>query len=124
MEQIRFLWNTWQVCVIDKVENRTSILKRLAGVKWRRSQIILNKTYNVYIKPIFKYRIKASVSTTQGKIDSLERTQNKVLQIITGAVKTTFTTAMQSCTSDQPIANEIKKQAVGIFLKIKVLHKV
>ncbi|XP_071035169.1 uncharacterized protein [Parasteatoda tepidariorum] len=51
--------------VIDKVEKRTSILKRLAGAKWGSSQHTLNKTYNTYIKPIIKYGSEVLISSAQ-----------------------------------------------------------
>ncbi|GFR29665.1 hypothetical protein TNCT_255841, partial [Trichonephila clavata] len=43
---------------------------------------------------------------------TLERAQSKALRIITGAVKTTPITDMQSYTSNPVIAIEIKKKAV------------
>ena len=43
---------------------------------------------------------------------------------MTGTVKTTPITAMLSYTSDSPIFIEAKKQAIGIFLKMKALHEV
>ena len=102
--------------VLEKVEKRNSILKRLVGAKYGSSQTTPNKIYNVYIKPIFKYGSEIIVSITQEKINVLEKTQNKPLWIITKAVETTTITAMKIYFSNPTIAMENKKKAVGKYI--------
>ena len=41
--------------ICAKVSPKTSVLKRLAGVKWGGTLDLLNKTYKIYIKPNIMY---------------------------------------------------------------------
>lgn len=107
----------------DKVEERSKILKRLAGAKWGCTQDTLNKTYNTYIKPVIKYGSEMLIHTSQENMNVLERAQNKVLRIITGAVKTTPIEALQLYTNNNSIFYEIMKHSVGVHVKMKCSNR-
>ena len=98
-------------------------MKRLAGEKWGSSQETLNKTYNIYVKPVITYGSEALVSASKGKIDVLDRAQNKALRVITGAVKTIPIAAMQLYTSNPPISSEIKRQALPWAGKLQYMQQ-
>ncbi|GFU39098.1 hypothetical protein NPIL_51451 [Nephila pilipes] len=66
--------------------------------------------------------IEALILAPQNKVDILERTQNKALRLITGAVVSTLI-ALQSYTSNALIAVEIKKQVVNTLVRMKASHR-
>jgi hypothetical protein len=100
---------------------RDNILKRLARVKWGSSQETLNKTYQIYIKPIITY----GSEVLSNNLNRIEIIQNRALRMITGAVKTTPVAALQQYAGNIPIVEE-KKQSANTFVTIKALedHKI
>ena len=72
-------------------------------------EAILNKTYDTYVKPILKYGSEQLVSNKEEKMDFLERTQSRILGIITGAVKITPIVVMQCYISNPPTAMEFQE---------------
>ena len=85
-------------------------------------QETLNKTSQIYIKPVITYGSEALVTANSSNLNRLEIIQNRVLRMITGAVKTTPVVALQQYTGNIPIAEEINKQAANTFITIKSLE--
>ncbi|GFS94022.1 hypothetical protein NPIL_28401 [Nephila pilipes] len=76
-----------------------------------------------YTKPILICGREALISAPQNKVDVLERTQNKSLRLITGAVVSTPIVDLQFYTSNPPVAVEIKKQTVNTLVRKKVSQR-
>jgi hypothetical protein len=97
-------------------------LKQLAGVKWGSSQETLNKTYQIYIKPVITYGSEVLITANSNSLNRLEIIQNRALRMITGTVKTTPVAALQQYTGNIHIVEEIKKQSANTSVTIKALE--
>lgn len=107
--------------IIVKVNKRLSLVKRLAGVSWGNTQDTMNTTYKTYIKPIMKYGSEVMATAKPSVIYKLETAQNNALRLISGAVRTTPTLALQVYTHNLPIQTEIQQQAAISLTKLKAL---
>lgn len=76
----------------------------LAGATWGNTQEILNTTYETSVKPVTKYGSEALVTEKKSILDKLETVQNNILRLISGALKTTPTLALQLYIYNLPIA--------------------
>ncbi|GFU01978.1 hypothetical protein NPIL_84191 [Nephila pilipes] len=104
---------------MTRVAKRLSILKRLADAKWGCIQDTLKLTYNTYIKPILKYGSESLISAPQNKW-IFWRELRTVPSLITGAFISTPIAALQSYTSNPPVAVEIEKQSVNTLVRMKL----
>lgn len=95
------------------------LINRLAGATWGNTQETLNTTYKTYVKPVMKYGGEALVTAKKSVLDKLETAQNNAFRLISGAVKTTPTLALQLYTHNLPIISEIKQQATISYIKLK-----
>jgi len=69
------------------------------------------------------YGSEVLLTAAQNKIDAIERLQNRALRIITGAVKTAPIASMQLYTNNLPVFEEIKKQAMSTYIRLKSSQK-
>jgi len=106
---------------INKVNQRLRLIKRLAGATWGSRQETMNTTYKTYVKPLMKYGNEVLITASISTLQVLETTQNNVLRLITGGVKTTPILALQLYMGHLPMTCEIKQQASVSLTKIKAL---
>jgi hypothetical protein len=105
----------------EKVNENTHILKRLAGKKWGCSMDTLNKTYKTYVKPIITYGAESLVTAKDTTVHKLEKIQNRMLRLVTGAVRTTNMTAIRMYTGNHSVQKEIEKKACTMCMKLAAL---
>ena len=83
---------TWKL-YIDDIKNQAEkcmiLLKRLAGVRWGCDIPTLLTTYRIFIKLVMTYCNVPLITVSEDDRTRLERIQNNVLRLVTGAVKTT-----------------------------------
>ena len=100
-----------------------TLLKRLAGVWWGFDIPVLLATYRTFIKPVMTYCNSPLITVSKDGRTRLERIQNNVLRLVTGAVKTTPIDAMLLCTNEIPMLFEIKKSVLKLNQKfIRLPH--
>ena len=98
--------------MINKVNNKNNILKRLAGAKWGGTKDLLNKTYKSYIKPNLLYGGELLITANDNLLQKAEMAQSRSLRIITGAIKTTPIVAMQTLTENLSLKTDYKIKAI------------
>jgi hypothetical protein len=65
-------WNSRIENIENHIDNRLHILKRLAGVTWGSSQETLNKTYQIYIKPVITYGSEVLVTANSNNLTDMK----------------------------------------------------
>jgi collagenase-like PrtC family protease len=105
----------------EKVNKNSHTLTRLAGEKRGCSMDTINKTYKTYVKPIITYEAESLVTAKYITMHKLETIQNRMLRLVTGAVRTTNTTAMRMYTGNHLVQNEIEKKACTMCMKLAAL---
>lgn len=111
----KLTWKKHIENICTKIETKLPLLKRLAGKKWGCSTQTLNTFYQMYMKPILQYCEEILITTN---VEKLNKLQNQILRLITGAVKTTPITAMQILTNNPNIAFDIEKTAIIQYEKL------
>ncbi|GBL96947.1 hypothetical protein AVEN_182526-1 [Araneus ventricosus] len=101
----------------DRVTNRLSVLKRLAGCKWGCARSTINATFNTFILRLRTYFYEAIITAPQLVINKLEVLQNQALRLITDAVKSTPIDAMLLLTGNKPFQDIMKEKALVLYEK-------
>jgi hypothetical protein len=82
----------------------------------------LNKTYKTYVKPVITYGAESLVTSKGTTMHKLETIQNRMLRLVTGAVRTTNTAAMRMYTGNHSVQKEIEKKACTMRMKLAALR--
>ncbi|GBN02684.1 hypothetical protein AVEN_264147-1 [Araneus ventricosus] len=99
----------------ERVTNRLSILKLLAGCKWECARSTINTTFNTFTLPLMTYCCEAIITAPQLVISKLEVLQNQALRLNTGAVKSTSIDAMLLLTGNKPFQDIMKEKALKVL---------
>ncbi|GBM65064.1 hypothetical protein AVEN_86717-1 [Araneus ventricosus] len=102
----------------ERVTNKLSILKCLAGSKWECARSTINTTFNTFILPLMTYCCEATITTPQLVINKLEVLQNQALRLIMGEVKFTPIDAMLLLTGNKPFQDIMKEKALILYEKL------
>ena len=98
---------------------RTNIMKALAGTTWGADRELLLKVYMSYVRPKLTYGIAALASASDTNLNCLSRIQNATLRVALGARKTSPTAALHIEANIQPLNNYIKEVCCKFYYKSK-----
>ena len=98
------------------------MLRKLAGTKWGASEKILKQVYQGTIRPHLEYGSCSYMTAAQAHQNTLEKTQNQALRIITEGLRSTPIAAMQSITGIPPLKQRWNEKALIQLVKTKALE--
>ncbi|XP_076438275.1 uncharacterized protein LOC143277377 [Babylonia areolata] len=75
-----------------------ALIKKLAGTKWEANTKMLKTVYTATVRPHMEYAANAWSTAAKTSLDSLTKTQNAGLRLITGGMKTTPVSAVEKTT--------------------------
>ena len=92
-----------------KARRRLNIVKKLASTKWGANKQTLRQLYMGYIRPTLEYSSAALSTATHTNLATLDKVQNQALRFISGAMKTTQTSAFEIECNIEPL--DIRRDA-------------
>ena len=92
-----------------KARRRLNIFKKLASTKWGANKQTLRQLYMGYIRHTLEYSSAALSTATHTNLATLDKVQNQALRFISGAMKTTPTSACEIECNIEPL--DIRRDA-------------
>ena len=92
-----------------KARRRLNIVKKLVSTKWGANTQTLRQLYMGYVRPTLEYSSAALSTATHTNLATLDKVQNQALRFISGAMKTTPTTACDIECNIEPL--DIRRDA-------------
>ena len=89
---------------------RLALVKKLSCTEWGAGQNVLNKLYVGRIRPVLEYGMAASSIAAKSNSSKLSRMHHQAMRMMTGAMRNTPLSAMETVTGLQPLEDrqEIK----------------
>ena len=98
------------------------MMRKLAGTKWGASEKILKQVYHGTVRPHLEYGSNSFFTASQTHQNTLEKTQNQALRIITGAMRSTPIEKTREVTGIPPLKKRWEAKALTQFTKIKAME--
>ena len=98
-----------------------ALLKKLAGTQWGANADNLRKTYTGYVRPTLEYGMAAWGTTAPSNIDSIAKVQNQNIRLITGSLRSTPISAMETETGLQSLEERRDNKILMQFSKFTTL---
>lgn len=113
-------WNAHLKYVTDRAINRTAICKRLVGQKWGLKPVMLLWLYRTIIRPMITYASLVWWPKVEKAYvrDKLAKVQRLITVMITGAVKSAPSVALDVMLDLNPLQDMIKKEAALSALRL------
>ena len=92
-----------------KARRRLNIVKKLASTKWGANKQTLWQLYMGYIRPTLEYSSAALSTATHTNLATFDKVQNQAFRFISGAMKTTPTSACEIECNIEPL--DIRRDA-------------
>ena len=102
---------------------RTALLKKLAGTQWGANADILRKTFTGYVRPTLESGMAAWGTTAPCNVNSIAKVQNQNLRLITGSLRSTPISAMETETGLQSLEERRDSKILMQFSKFTTLSK-
>ena len=119
----RLTWRHQVEKAQTKGMQRTALLKKLAGTQWGANADILRKTYTGYVRPTLEYGMAAWGTTAPSNFNSIAKVQNQNLRLITGSLRSTPISAMETETGLQSLEERRDNKILTQFSKFTTLSK-
>ena len=87
----------------NKATKRLNLLKRLASTSWGANKNTLRQLYLGYVRSTLDYNLMLQSTSSQSTQNSLDKVQNHALRFISGAMRSTPTSACQIHTNIEPL---------------------
>lgn len=94
----RLTWKNNLAETERKGKSRLNIMKRLSGTTWGADLETQKKLYIGYVRPVLEYGAPATCTTAISNQKTIDRLQNQAMRIMTGSMKSTPITAMETTT--------------------------
>ena len=91
----KLTWSPHISTMHGKALRKMALMKKLAETKWGANIKILTQDYITTVRPHMEYATNVWPSAARTNLDQLAKAQNAGLRIITGGMKTTFTTEVK-----------------------------
>ena len=102
----------------DKINNRTNILKALAGSTWGKDKEVLATTYSAIGKSVLNYCAPIWTPTlSDSSWADLQAAQNGALRVITGCTKMTDISHLHAETKSMPVREHSEMLSKQFLLK-------
>ena len=86
-----------------KARRQLNIVKKLESTKWGANKQTLRQLYMGYVRPTLEYSSAALSTATHTNLATLDKVQNQALRFISGAMKTTPTSACEIECNIEPL---------------------
>ena len=117
---------TWK----QEVENnerkgkaRLAILRKLSGTTWGADLQTLKRVYTGNVRPVLEYGMASWGTTANSHFDRLGKVQNQAMRVMTGAIKSTPVTTMETVTGLQPLTDRRDSKVLTQAAKYRRLMK-
>ena len=87
---------------------RMALMKKLAGTCWGADQRVLKKLYVGRVRPVLEYGMASTCTAAKGNTEKTSRIQNQAMRIMTGAMRSTPISALESTTGLQTLDDRRK----------------
>ena len=119
----RLTWRHQVEKAQTKGMQRTALLKKLAGTQWGANADILRKTYTGYVRPTLEYGMATWGTTAPSNFNSIAKVQNQNLRLITGSLRSTPISAMETETGLQSLEERRDNKILMQFSMFTTLSK-
>ena len=92
----RLTWKQQTDKIETRAKSRLALMRKLSGSTWGADNKTQKKVYTGYVRPILEYGIGAWGTTAKTHLDKVKRIQNQASRIITGAMKSTPITELET----------------------------
>ena len=92
----RLTWKSQLQKNQTRAKIRLALMKKLSGTQWGADQKVLKKLYIGRIRPVLEYGMAASSTAAKTNMEKLSRVQNQAMRMMTGAMRTTPISAMET----------------------------
>ena len=97
---------TFKTHILDvsaKVTKRLNLLKRLASTNWGSDKLTLRQLYTGYVRAVLDYSAPLQITASKHNQKKLDRKQNEALRFVSGALKSTPTSACEVDANIEPL---------------------
>ena len=94
-----------------KARRQLNIVKKLARTKWGANKQTLWQLYMGYVRPTLEYSSAALSTATHTNLAPIDKVQNQALRFISGAMRTTPTSAYEIECNIEPL--DIRRDAAS-----------
>ena len=117
---------TWKNKKLQKNQARAKIwlalMKKLSCTEWGADQNVLKKLYVGRIHPVLEYGMAASSTAAKSNSCKLSRVQHQAMRMMTGAMRSTPISAMETVTGLQPLEDRQEIKVLTQAAKFKRLQ--
>ena len=99
-----------------------ALMKKLSCTEWGADQNVLKKLYVGRIRPVLQYGMAASSTAAKSNTCKLSRVQHQAMRKMTGAMRSTPISAMETVTGLQPLEDRQKIKVLTQAAKFKRLQ--
>ena len=103
-------------------KDSASLDEKLSCTEWGADQNVLKKLYIGRIRPVLEYGMAASFTTAKSNSCKLSRAQHQTMRIMTGAMRSTPISAMETITGLQPLEDRQEIKVLTQAAKLKRLQ--
>ena len=101
---------------------RLALMKKLSCTEWGADQNVLKKLYVGRIRPVLEYGMAASSTAAKSNTCKLSRVQHQAMRMMTGAMRSTPISAMETVTGLQPLEDRQEIKVLTQAAKFKRLQ--
>ena len=98
-----------------KATSRLNLLKHLSSLNWGADKETLRQLYIGYIRSVIDYSLPLQSIASHSSLAQLDRVQNQALRFVSGAMKTTPTSACEIHTNIEPLDLRRKSATLETF---------
>ena len=98
-------------------------MRKLAGADWGADLSVLRRTYVGYVRPALEYGIAAWGTAARSNFQKVSKTQNQALRIMSGSLRSTPITDMESLTGLQSLEDRRDAKLLNQFFKYYYLKE-
>ena len=103
--------------------NRSKLMSKLSGTTWGANLKTQLQTYQGYVRPTLEYGMAAWGTCSNAQMEKLNKVQNQSLRRITGGIKSTPITQMETICGIESLPERRDKKILTQFNKMKAHTK-
>ena len=94
-------------------------MKKICGTGWGADQNVLKKLYIGNVRPVMEYGMAATSAASKSNTVKLTRIQNQAMRMMTGAMRTTPITSLETTTGLQPLKDRREGKVLSQAAKFR-----
>ncbi|CAG5133668.1 unnamed protein product [Candidula unifasciata] len=106
---------TWKHHILEtnkKAMRKQGVMKKLAGTTWGADSCILKQVYTGTVRPTLEYASSSWITAAHSNKQILDKTQNRSLRTILGAIKSTPIVEMEKAANIIPLEERRRTKAI------------